>query len=173
VVCWIDPAVSDSDDSDCMGIQIDALGVDKKVYRLYSWEDRASPEAVIRRAILKAQEYDAREVGFETDQGGILWRDEYYRVFDALVKERKVPGDWARPSFKSAKAGSIGSKRHRHNLQRTAYDRGIFVHVTGTHNILENALKRFPINKPYDLADASFWSWYSLTRFGGGWNKNY
>ena len=173
IVCWIDPAVSDSDDSDCMGIQIDALGSDKKVYRLYSWEDRASPEAVIRRAILKAYEYRAQEVGFETDQGGILWRDEYYRVFEKLVNERKVPEGWARPSFKSAKAGSIGSKRHRHNLQRTAYDRGVFVHVLGTHNVLENALKRFPINKPYDLADASFWAWFSLTRFAGGWSKNY
>lgn len=173
IVAWVDPAVSDSDDSDCMGIQIDALGVDKKIYRLYSWEDRASPEVVIRRAILKAKEYDAREIGFETDQGGLLWRDEYYRVFDLLVKERKVPADWNRPTFKSAKAGSIGSKRHRHNMQRTAYDRGIFVHVLGTHNVLENALKRFPINKPYDLADASFWSYLSLTRFSGGWVKNY
>jgi hypothetical protein len=172
-VVWVDPAVSDSDDADCMGIQVDALGVDKKIYRLYSWEDRASPEAVIKRAILKAYEYDAREVGFETDQGGVLWRAEYYRVYDLLVQEGKLPKNWNRPAFKSAKAGSIGSKRHRHNMQRSAYDRGIFVHVYGTHVTLENALKRFPVHKPYDLVDASYYASLSLLRFTGGWSKNY
>lgn len=173
VVCWVDPAVSDSDDSDAMGIQIDALGSDGKVYRLYSWEDRTNPEAVIRRAILRAIEYEAREVGFETDQGGLLWRSQYYRIFDEMVREGLVSKNTNRPAFKSAKAGSIGSKRHRHNLQRAAYDRGELVHVLGTHTTLENALKRFPVNKPYDLADASFWSWHSLVRFGGGWTKKY
>lgn len=169
IVVWVDPAVSDSDDSDAMGVQIDGIGEDKVVYRLYSWEDRTSPRNVIRRALSKAWEFGASEVGFETDQGGILWRDEYYAVHQSMIESGELPRNYPRPTFKHAKAGSIGSKRHRHNMMRAAYDRGEFVHVMGTHNILENGLKRFPINKPFDLCDAAFWSWRSL-RAGAGWS---
>ena len=173
IVCWVDPAVSDGDDGDAMGIQIDAMGVDGRIYRLYSWEDRTSPEAVIRRAIRQAFAYGAKEIGFETDQGGVLWRNQYYRIFNEMQESNEIPKSWNRPAFRAAKAGTIGSKRERHNLQRTAYDQGQLVHVIGTHTILENALKRFPQRKPFDLADASFWSWYSLQRFSGGWTKSY
>lgn len=173
IVAWIDPAVSDSDDSDAMGIQIDARGEDGKIYRLYSYEDRTTPELIIKRAILKGYEYNVHEIGFETDQGGVLWRSQYDRIFKEMQARGDIPEGWRKPTFKHAKAGSIGSKRHRHNLQRSAYDRGEFVHVLGTHQTLENALKRFPINKPYDLADASFWSFYSLTRQSGGWVQRF
>ena len=54
----------------------------------------------------------------------------------------------------------------------TAYEQGKFVHVIGTHNILEKALKRFLVSKPYDLTDAAYWSYYDLTEnmvtVGGG-----
>lgn len=171
VVCWIDPAVSDSDDSDAMGIQIDGIANDGTIYRLYSWEQRASPKTAIRQALLKAHEYHCSEVGFETDQGGVLWRDEYYQVYKEMVENDELPDsdEWMRPSFKSAKAGSIGSKRHRHNMMRTAYDRGEFVHVEGPHMLLENALKRFPVHKPFDLADAAYWSYRSLAAGSRVW----
>jgi hypothetical protein len=32
------------------------------------------------------------------------------------------------------------------------------------HNTLEKALRRFPLTKPFDLADAAYWSWADLRR---------
>ena len=40
----------------------------------------------------------------------------------------------------------------------TEYERGQVVHVRGTHVALEKALKRFGVKKPYDGADAGYWS---------------
>jgi hypothetical protein len=42
------------------------------------------------------------------------------------------------------------------------YERGRVVHVLGHHEILERALRRFPVAKPYDLHDAAYWSWREL-----------
>jgi hypothetical protein len=42
-----------------------------------------------------------------------------------------------------------------------SYEKGSIVHVIGTHEILERALKRFP-NEPLDLADAAYWGWNDL-----------
>ena len=171
IVVWVDPAVSDSDEADAMGIQVDGIGHNKHIYRLYSWEDRTDPKDVIKRAILKAIEYNANEIGFETDQGGVLWRNEYYDTFEQMVRDGSIDPNIPRFPFKSAKAGAIGSKRHRHNMMRSAYDRGVFTHVIGTHYVLENALKRFPNNKPFDLADAAYWSFRSLSVGLGGWSR--
>lgn len=169
-VVWVDPAVSDSDDADSMGVSVAGIDEQNIIYFLYSWEQRTNPKRAIRVAIQKALEFDATEVGFETDQGGILWRDEYYAVFKEMVEDGSLSKDFFRPTFKSAKAGSIGSKRHRHNMMRTAYDRGEIIHLLGTHTLLENALKRFPAQKPYDLADASYWSYRSLAG-SRGWSR--
>ncbi len=43
-----------------------------------------------------------------------------------------------------------------------SYERGQIVHVRGTHTVLERALKRFGVRKPYDLADSAYWAWYDL-----------
>lgn len=166
VVCWVDPAVTDSDESDSQGIQIDALGTDNKIYRLYSFERRTSPKRVIELAIQKAFAYGAQEFGVETDQGGDLWFDTYVTALNGLREAGLVDEDWT-PRFRSAKAGSIGSKRHRQDIMRAAYDRDDFRHVRGTHTVLEAALKRFPVRKPYDLADAAFWCYDSLRRRRG------
>lgn len=37
VVVTVDPAVTSAETSDCSGIQCDALGIDNKIYRLFSW----------------------------------------------------------------------------------------------------------------------------------------
>jgi phage terminase large subunit-like protein len=75
------------------------------------------------------------------------------------------------PRFKSAKAGAgHGSKTHRASQMLADYERGRIVHVTGTHRTLERALKRFPVKKPYDLVDASYWAWQDLMgRSGLSW----
>src|ERR1044071_5380185 len=74
---WVDPAVTDTDQSDSMGIQIDGLARDGMIYRLFSWERRSTPEAALEVALRKAQEFKAIHVGIETDQGGDTWESVY------------------------------------------------------------------------------------------------
>lgn len=154
IVVWVDPAVTDTDMSDSHAIQADGLGIDGKLYRLFSWESRTSPEDSLRRAITKANELDAESVGVETDQGGDTWKTVYNKAsegFDRL------------PTFRSEKAGAgFGSKVERASKMLVDYERGKIVHVEGTHTVLERALRRFPKTKPYDLVDACFWGWNDL-----------
>jgi phage terminase large subunit-like protein len=160
-VVWVDPAVTDTDQSDAHGIQADGIDANGKIYRLYSWEQRTSPRDVMRRAIRKAKELGAIEVGVETDQGGDTWKDTYAKAVDELVEAGELERHEA-PKFKSEKAGGKGSKVERANQMLAAYERAEIVHVRGTHKTLEAALRRFPITKPFDLTDAAFWSWYDL-----------
>lgn len=158
IVVWVDPAVTDTDQSDAHGIQADGLAPNGDIYRLYSWEDRTSPEDVLRRAILKARELKAECVGVETDQGGDTWRSVYARVCETMgLAERD------RPAFRQEKAGAgHGPKTHRASQMLVDYERGAIVHVVGTHEALERALRRFPLTKPLDLTDAAYWSWHDL-----------
>ena len=57
-------AVTDNDQSDAHAIQADSLGVDGKIYRRWSWEQRATPLESIRQAIKKAVELGAEHVGW-------------------------------------------------------------------------------------------------------------
>lgn len=88
---WVDPAVTDTDRSDSHGINVDGLGVDGKVYTLWSFERRVSPAYALRTAILKAIEYGSNTVGVETDQGGDLWKIVYENTWEQLLKEGAVP----------------------------------------------------------------------------------
>lgn len=187
---WVDPAVTSTDQSDSMGIQVDGLGVDDKIYRLYSWEQVTTPEDAIQRAIDKAIEYGATSVGIETDQGGDTWESVFARALDAEIARREeiarleaeekserlgyrvepvLPSYW--PTYKSDKAGSgHGPKFHRGMKMKTDYERGLIVHVRGTHTALERALKRFgPTGKkPFDLVDAAYYSWLDLREMTTG-----
>ena len=156
LVVWVDPAVTNTDESDSHGIQADGLGVNGKLYRIFSWEGRTSPEASLTRAIQKAIELKAECVGVETDQGGDTWASTYrLTAQEAGIKHP--------PAFRSAKAGAgHGPKAHRQAQMVSAYERGEIIHVRGTHTVLERALRRFGVRKPYDLADAAYWSWYDL-----------
>lgn len=216
IVVWCDPAVTNTDQSDSQGIQTDGIAADDTIYRLYSWEQRDTPEHTIKRAILKAFELGADTIGFETDQGGDLWKTTYQEILerlidyswlkligeslpdlpdldlriidiiasknplnDAIIKDEMtvenlgaIKDKWfitiIEPAFASEKAGSIGSKIHRANLQLAEYEKGRFVHVRGTHRVLEKALNRFPATKPFDLHDASFWGAWDLLRGKSG-----
>lgn len=193
---WCDPAVTETDDSDSYAVQCDGLAEDRTIYRLHSWEDRTSPLDALCRAIVIALEYGAECVGVETNQGGDTWRvvyNESWRVLtipeDELprdldkrirghrarlntIRERRQAADpdailiLAQPAFRSAKAGSNASKTERNSKMLADYERFRFVHVLGTHTVLERALRRFPKAKPFDLTDAAFWSWFHLS--GGG-----
>jgi phage terminase large subunit-like protein len=162
IVVWVDPAVTNTDDSDSHGIQADGYGKGK-LYRLFSWEGRTSPEDALKRAVLKAVELKASHVGVETDQGGDTWKT----VYDSVIRDLQMHGDLhgiqGGPGFKSAKAGAgHGPKAHRQAQMLAAYERGEIIHVRGTHTALERALKRFGVRKPYDLADSAYWAWYDL-----------
>lgn len=163
VTLWVDPAVTNTDKSDSMGISSVGLGVDGLLYVLYSWEDRTSPEDALRRAILKAVELGSDSVGVETDQGGDTWQSVYERAADALIAEGAIT-EREVPPFESAKAGAgHGSKMHRQQQTvLTEYERGQVKHVRGTHITLEKALKRFGVKKPFDGADALYYCVWNL-----------
>lgn len=159
---WVDPAVSSTDKSDSHGISAGGVDIDNNLYRLYSWEGISTPGASIRRAIELAIQIGADAVGVETDQGGDLWEETYRLIAAEFERDRGILA----PKFKSEKAGSgYGSKAHRVALMVPAYERGEIRHVinsSGHHVILERALKRFPLAKPFDLVDASWHLWNSL-----------
>lgn len=163
IVVWVDPAVTSSDSSDSHGIQADGLGVDGKVYRLFSWEGRTTPQDVIKRGLLKAVELQAEALGVETDQGGGTWLSVCREAWRELVAEQYIPDHIRPPEFREAKAGAgHGPKVHRAQQMLTDYEAGLIVHVLGTHETLERALRRFPKTKPYDLVDSCYWSWADL-----------
>lgn len=164
VVVWVDPAVTDTDRSDSQAIQVDGLGANGVIYRLWSWERRASPLEALRQAIRQAVAFKADTVGVETDQGGDTWLSVYR---EALAAEG-IPASRARWAFRSEKAGSIGPKTHRAQQMLVDYQRGRIVHVVGPDQLLERALRRFPVTKPFDLVDAAFWAWHDLRQ---GWGE--
>lgn len=162
-VVWCDPAVTNKDSSDAHGIQADGLGVDGKVYRLWSWERRASPQDVLERAILKAYEIHAEHVGVETDQGGDTWESVYREALRAVLAAHPDLDGLPVPAFTSDKAGAgHGPKAHRASKMLVDYEHAMVVHVRGTHEVLERALRRFPKSKPFDLVDAAYWAWRDL-----------
>jgi hypothetical protein len=156
---WVDPAMTDHDLSDAHGIQADGIAEDGTIYRLFSWERQASPVEAIQVAIRKAVEIGADHVGIETDQGGDTWRSVFR---DALEREGLNYFDRGVPKFRAAKGGPLGPKAHRASQMLTDYENGRLVHVIGTNLTLERALRRFPKSKPFDLVDASYWSWRDL-----------
>ena len=197
---WCDPAVTENDDSDSYAVHCDGIAADKTIYRQYSWEDRTSPLDAMCRAIVVALEYGAECVGVETNQGGDTWHVVYNEAWRLLtmtdadlprdldqriknhrarlagIRERRQAGNpnaivvLEMPPFRSAKAGSNASKTERNSKMLADYERFRFVHVLGTHVVLERALRRFPKAKPYDLVDAAFWSWHYLS--GGGFGNS-
>ena len=193
VEVWCDPAVTNTDKSDSMAVQCDGLGTNGTIYRLRSWEHRASPVDAIKLAICWAYLEGSRTVGIETDQGGDTWRSVYKEALKAVRDDLtealagngttgipeyvqamaelsgRDPKTLTDPFFAEAKAGSTRQpKEHRIQLMLTGgYEReAAIVHVTGTHAVLERALFRFPARKPYDLADAAYWAWRHISMYG-------
>lgn len=194
VAVWCDPAVTTTDRSDHMAVQCDALA-GTTLYRLRSWEERATPVTAIKVAIAYAIRYGTRKVGIETDQGGDTWNsvykeaeaevradlgrldagetvegpDEYVRALAEIAE-----ADLAFPMLYSPAQEKAGvtqqSKAGRAQQMLAQYESTTrqVVHVIGTHGTLERALNRFPARKPYDLVDAAYWSARDLLKFGQG-----
>lgn len=167
VQVWVDPAVTDTDKSDAHGVQADGVDDNGRLYRLFSWEQRASPERSLAVAILKARELGASCVGVETNQGGDTWFTVYESTWNKLVRDGSIPADEAMIDFREEKAGGDQPKAHRATQMLAAYERGDIVHVSnGTVDTLERALRRYLLRKPYDLVDAAYWGWYGLATAG-------
>ncbi len=171
VVVWVDPAITKTDKSDSHAIQADGLGQDGKVYRLYSWEERATPVESIERALLKAHDLGAQGVGIETDQGGDTWQSVYVEALRNLEDTGRLPKDHILPTRLSddhqAKAGTTREpKAHRVGTMLADYEIDRYRHVAGTCHVLEAALDRFPLTPPLDLADAAYWSGRDLFGYG-------
>lgn len=181
---WVDPAISEKDESDSMGISAGGITKHKVVIGFYWWEAITSPEDALGRAIEKAVEIRATHVGVETDQGGDTWQSVYKL---ALVQvKQKLKGTLSEgvynsitwPAFTSRKAAgtdestghAFGSKVERNAKMLADYERGNVIHMTGTHTTIEKALRRFP-RAPLDVADSWFWCWHDLKnpRQVGAW----
>lgn len=193
VEVWCDPAVTNTDKSDSMAVQCDGLGVDRTIYRLRSWEHRATPVDAIKLAIVWAMLEGALRVGIETDQGGDTWRSVFKEALSVVRDDLRAvrdgdgiqgiaeyvqaladlsgrdPKSLIDPFFAQAKAGSTQQpKEHRIQQMLTqGYESAnTIVHVIGTHKTLERALWRFPARRPFDLCDAAYWSWRAIATYG-------
>lgn len=193
-VCWVDPAVTETDRSDSHAICLDGIATDGTIYRLRAWERRAAPVESLSLAIVWAAIEGCQTVGIETDQGGDTW-DSVYREARAKVVEdlettlaggivsgpaeylaalaelaaldqadHPLPAEW----HEEEKASRTQlSKASRAQQMLADYERpGRIVHVLGDHLILERALSRFGRIKPFDLTDAAYWSWRDLRQTG-------
>jgi hypothetical protein len=166
VVCWCDPAVSDSDRSDANGVVVAGVTERAEMYVLFAWEKRSTPTETLKVAITAAREHGARTLGVETDQGGDTWQSVYYQAIQEMIAQGHLsPADWV-PAFASAKAGaSQMGKTARWQMMVPDYERSgqrRIYHVQGPHALLQRALLRVPAKKPYDLVDALWHAWNDL-----------
>lgn len=155
-VVAVDPAVTEHDGSDATGIQVDCITENGEIYRLYSWERRASPTNAVKEAILKALEYRASAILIETNQGGLTWTSVFKEAYAELERRGEIPDDWHRPSTVFVKVGSNRSKVERAQAMVPDYERGVIIHVDNESTaLLESALYRFPLTEPDDLVDSA------------------
>jgi len=154
--------------SACYAIQADGLGIDKKIYRFMSSEEQSTPLETLKKGLIWCVELGFNYFGVETDQGGDTWEVVFDTAWKELIADRNYPniGDTTlKPNFCEAKAGEgFGSKAHRNSLMLAGYQTNAVLHVQNQYaDILEKSLYRFLILEPYDLGDASFWSWDFLS----------
>jgi hypothetical protein len=190
VVVWVDPAITETDNSDSQGISCGGITIDGTMVGLYWWEGIDSPEDALEKAIYVGWQWGAVHVGVETDQGGLTWKS-VFKLAAAKVLIR-IQNEWLNdhrdksehdmppfdlPKYAEAKAGAgEGPKIERNQRLLTAYETGKVKHLIGTHMVIEKALKRFP-KKPLDVADAHYWTYLDLIgkikRKAGAWGKRH
>lgn len=169
IVC-VDPAVTATDQSDCQGVIVGGLAEDGLVHFLFAFEQRTSPLGALKLAIEQAIFWGAEHVRIETDQGGDTWDSVYREAWKDVVGAD--PDGEVRPRIpmRADKAGaSPGPKSHRASQMLVDYQTQKIKHLFGPHAILERALRRFPLTKPFDLVDATYWCWAELTGHGRAW----
>lgn len=170
VVVAVDPAIEG--DGDAQGISVGAILNDKygTIATLWAWEAQATPQRALVRAITTGVRFGASVYTIESDQGGRTWVSVFKQAWQDCKDQKLIPEDTPFPTLLLAKAGSIGSKRQRAEHMLPDYETGRIVHCDTAAVTLENALRRFPKRKPFDLADAQYWMWHTL-RQRGGWSQ--
>ncbi len=155
----IDPAVTSEDGSDSHGICVAGVAESGEIYILDAWEKRANPEFALRKGFYFALKYGADKVVIEGNQGGDTWLSLWDNIVDKSgVDEDRIPG------IEIVKAtSSTGSKMERASQLLVDYELNKIFHVNGDYiPTLEGALRRFPLRKPFDLTDATYWAWIDL-----------
>lgn len=89
IVVGVDPAVSDNEESDAIGIVPVGLGVDDHLYTLGNYTMKGSPDDWARRACEVAYELDADAIVAEVNQGGDLV-ERTIRTVDENIRVIKV-----------------------------------------------------------------------------------
>lgn len=165
VQVWCDIAVTANDGSDSQAISAAGRRTDGRIITLYAWEGVEAPNKLMRRAIQKAVELRASTLGFETNQGGDLWRDSYDNTWQQMVEDGSVSADTPKPRYAEEKASAAtGGKRARWQVTKGRRERGEVLDAQGTHEVRFRSLKRLPEVKPYDMADADHLSVEKLAR---------
>lgn len=168
VVTWVDPAVTNTDDSDSQGIACFGHGIDNRAYLLHADERRDSPLGTICRAMRVALAHGGLTVGIETDQGGDTWSSVFREAAELVAsgkdgavpmrEARRLVMDWAKAGMtqvpKAARAQRV--------LLANGYERDRIRHVIGTAHVARRALRRFPKTKPLDLVDCMVWGFRDL-----------
>lgn len=156
---WVDPATSDSDGADAMGICASGVTRSRHVYHLWAWERVTTPTDALERAFLQAFEVGASTVGIETDNGGDAWLSVAREALDLLRKAGRVPEDW-QPRIDTAKAGRTGKTKHeRLATMIQPLERGRHHLVRGSTAVLKRSLIRYTgtaASKPWDVLDAAW-----------------
>lgn len=161
----VDPAVTSTDQSDAHGVQVAGIDEEDRIWMLESWEQQASPEIALKKALQLAEKWQADIILIESNQGGELWLSLWEDIVDSHANS-----DFDPPGVELVSASSgTGGKVERASQLCADYEKGLVFHYdTPSINVLESALYRFPFAKPFDLVDSSWWAWKEL-REGGSW----
>ena len=160
-VVSLDPAVTSSDGSDSHGISVMGVSDKGNYYILESWEKRATPELALRKALYFCIKYNVTLLQVESNQGGELW----YNLWDNIVSDTGMSNDDRMPGIEIVRASaSTGGKMERASQMLIDYELNKVFHVENdSTEDLEVALMRFPTRKPFDLVDATYWSWQACS----------
>lgn len=160
-VVSLDPAVTSSDGSDSHGLSVLGASEDGKFYVLDAWEKRATPELALKKALYFCIKYGADILQIESNQGGDIW----FTIWDNVLLEAGLTEDERVPGIELVKASAAtGGKMERASQMLIDYELNKIFHVEGEHcEVLEAALRRAFIRKPFDLADSLYWSWQKAT----------
>lgn len=157
IVVSIDPAVTNTDDSDETGIVVNGIGVDGRGYVLGDLSGRMAPSAWARRAIAAYHDFGADMVVAEANNGGDLVSTVIAQI-DANVPVKLV----------HASRG----KRTRAEPVAALYEQGRWVH-SGAFPELEDQMCSYtgePGGDSPDRMDAHVWGVTELMGIGAdGW----
>ena len=126
IVVSVDPAVSNTPNSDEHGITVEGLGVDNRGYVLADASMKGSPTQWATRAVGMLDEWDADCIVAEINQGGDMVEHTIHTV---------------RPGVKVKQVRAVKGKYIRAEPIASLYGRGVISHV-GTFNELEDQMCR-------------------------------